>query len=170
MSKNSAAIQKQSLCRVSQRSESTDYHTDAFYKNPIARALFMESGTALKSLSSHDFEQTNFVFVAQNFGCAFFNNSAAELDCTCQAPSTMIQNFVGQYQDSGATPGLEFGPSADERVIFSDYSARPKAGYIAKNSSNHLQSYQRRSLIIHVSREQRHGGSLSTRCQCSHAF
>lgn len=113
-------------------SESTDYHAYAFYKNPIARALFMESGTALKSLSSHDFEQTNFTFVAQNFGCGFPNNSAAELDCMRQVPSTMIQNFVGQYQDSGATPGLSFGPIADEKVIFSNYPARAKAGYIAK--------------------------------------
>jgi hypothetical protein len=98
----------------------------------------MESRTALKPLSSHDFTHTNFTFVAQNFGCNFPNNSAAELDCMRQVPSTMMQNFVGQYQDNASSPGLGFGPIADEKIIFFDHPGAGQSGVHCQDSSHHL--------------------------------
>lgn len=38
--------------------------------------------------------------------------------------SVDIENFVGQYGDNGTQPSLTFGPVADEKVVFSNYTER----------------------------------------------
>ncbi|RDW79896.1 hypothetical protein BP6252_04534 [Coleophoma cylindrospora] len=113
-------------------SMSTSYHSYAYYGNPIAAGYFMQSGTALKPLGTPDVTHTNFTFVAKNLGCDFPEDADAELDCMRQVPINMIINFWGQYSDSGKTPALRFAPIADERIIFSNYTARAEAGLVAK--------------------------------------
>lgn len=109
---------------------STDYHNFAFWDNPIVKGSFSQSGTAVKTLTSSDYAQSNFTFVAKNVGCNFPDNSAKELECMQKVPMTKIENFVGQYTGE---PGLTFGPIADEKLIFSDYPARAAAGKIASH-------------------------------------
>lgn len=58
---------------------STDYHNYAFWDNPIVQDSFSQSGTAIKSVTSSDFAQSNFTFVAKNLGCDFPNGPTAEL-------------------------------------------------------------------------------------------
>ncbi|KFY24895.1 hypothetical protein V491_01976 [Pseudogymnoascus sp. VKM F-3775] len=89
-------------------SQSVDYHNYAFWDNPISKGSFSQSGTALKSLPSLDYSQSNFTFVAKNLGCDFPDDPAAELD-------------------------VSFGPIADEMLLFSDYAARAAAGKISPN-------------------------------------
>ncbi|PYI04623.1 carboxylesterase [Aspergillus sclerotiicarbonarius CBS 121057] len=110
---------------------STDFHTYAWHDNLIARATFSQSGTALKPLDNHDHAHTNFTFVAKHMGCDFPHNPAAELDCMRQVSVNRIENFVGQYADSGTTPSLVFTPIADGKIVFSDYPSRAENGLIA---------------------------------------
>jgi carboxylesterase type B len=107
---------------------STDYHNYAFWDNPIVQGSFSQSGTAIKSMTSFDFAQSNFTFVAKNLGCDFPNDSAAELQCMQQVPVDQMENFIGQYTGS---PGLTFGPIVDDVYLFSDYPARAAAGKIS---------------------------------------
>jgi carboxylesterase type B len=113
-------------------SQSTDYHSYAFFDDPIARGYFMQSGTAL-IVSFKDAAQTNFSFVARHFGCDFPSDGAAELDCMRPVPFALIENFIGQYGDNGTQPALSFNVVPDEKIIFSDYPARAAAGQIAKS-------------------------------------
>ncbi|KAJ4294581.1 hypothetical protein N0V90_008272 [Kalmusia sp. IMI 367209] len=88
-------------------SMSSDVHAHAFYDDPIA---------------------------PQHFGCAGTNgnDSVRELDCMRRVPFEQISNFVGQYGDNGATPALSFLPVVDDRIIFSNYTARASAGKVAR--------------------------------------
>ncbi|KAJ7140970.1 Alpha/Beta hydrolase protein [Mycena epipterygia] len=111
---------------------SADYHSYAYYIDPIARAYFLQSGTALlPGLTSADAAHTNFSFVARQFGCDFPADGAAELDCMRPVPFAMIENFVGQYAQQGTQPALSFNPVPDNKIIFTDYPARAAAGKIA---------------------------------------
>lgn len=113
-------------------SQSADFHSYAYYKNPIVRGYFMQSGTALKSLNFKDTAQMNFTFVAKQFNCDFPADAKAELDCMRQVPFAMIENFIGQYSDNGTKPTLSFNVVPDEKIIFSDYPARAALGKVAK--------------------------------------
>ncbi|KAF2274581.1 alpha/beta-hydrolase [Westerdykella ornata] len=116
---------------------SADAHAYAFYKDPIARAYFLQSGTSFSGGGVLDNTFSNFTFVAQHVGCNFTTSKSPqartqELDCMRKVPFERISNFVGQYGDSGAAPALSFLPVVDERIIFSDYEARGKSGKIAR--------------------------------------
>ncbi|KAJ5670149.1 Alpha/Beta hydrolase protein [Penicillium maclennaniae] len=89
---------------------------------------FSQSGTAVKSMTSTDFAQSNFTFVAKNLGCDFPNDSTAELRCMQQVSMNQIENFIGQYSGSQS---LTFGPIVDNVYLFSDYQARAAAGKIS---------------------------------------
>jgi acetylcholinesterase len=49
-----------------------------------------------------------------------------------QVPFAMIENFIGQYNDRGAAPVLDFRPVVDHHIVFADYKARSEAGLIAR--------------------------------------
>lgn len=117
---------------------STDFHNYAFYQDPIARSFFMQSGTVVNRTNSMDYDHTNFTFVAKHFGCDFPNNGTAELDCMRKIPYSLIENFVGQYQDNSTMvnpkqPAIAFTPIADEQIVFSNYSQRYAQGKVSKN-------------------------------------
>lgn len=116
---------------------SADAHAHAFYKDPIARAYFLQSGTvfsaAVGGVSGPKF--SNFSFVAEHFGCTNSTNESnprVELDCMRTVPFQDISNFIGKHADSGAMPALSFMPTIDERTVFSDYGARARSGKVAR--------------------------------------
>lgn len=114
-------------------SMSTDVHAHAFYKDPIASAYYLMSGTVFSASPIMDKAYSNFTFVAQHVGCADGGNgSVSVLECMRAVPFEDISNFVGRYGDSGATPALSFLPVADDRLVFSDYAARASAGKVAR--------------------------------------
>ena len=43
-----------------------------------------------------------------------------------------IINFIGQYTDAGTEPGISFGPIADDRLVFTNYTDRYAAGQVTK--------------------------------------
>ncbi|KIW45062.1 uncharacterized protein PV06_03481 [Exophiala oligosperma] len=109
---------------------SVDFHNFAFHDDPIAKGLFMESGTALLQGTSTDSKHSNFTFVASHLGCGGLNASA-EIQCMRDVPVEKIVNFVGRRGDNGTMPALDFGPVADAKVIFSNYTQRYKQGLVA---------------------------------------
>ncbi|KAJ7348485.1 Alpha/Beta hydrolase protein [Mycena albidolilacea] len=114
---------------------SVDYHSFAYYSDPIARGYFMQSGNAflgpLAGFVVQDTAHTGFSFMAVHFGCDP-SNGAAELDCMRRVSFDKIENFVGQYAQNGTQPALSFGLVPDEKIIFSDYAARAAAGQFAR--------------------------------------
>ncbi|KAH6653840.1 Alpha/Beta hydrolase protein [Truncatella angustata] len=106
----------------------------AYPDDPLASALFLQSGNALRQFPRGDNAlQTNFTFVARSLGCDFpADQSDAELECMQQVPANLISNFVGQYGDNGTEPALLFRPTVDERTVFANYTTQAKAGKIAR--------------------------------------
>ena len=113
-------------------SMSTDAHAYAYHEDPIARAYFLMSGTAFSAAGVVDEAFSNFTFVAQSVGCEVGDGSEALLECMRGVPFEDISNFIGRYGDRGTTPALSFTPVVDERIVFSDYAGRAKAGKIAR--------------------------------------
>ncbi|KAK3710340.1 hypothetical protein LTR37_010406 [Vermiconidia calcicola] len=116
---------------------SVDYHNYAFYNDPIAHAFFAQSGSCISFGPGGDWDHTNFTFVARNLGCDHPKDAAMELQCMQSLPYHDIINFMGQYSDNGTLldvkqPGLDFGPIADERIVFSNYTARYQADMVTK--------------------------------------
>ncbi|MCJ1329557.1 hypothetical protein MMC10_006237 [Thelotrema lepadinum] len=93
----------------------------------------MDSGTAELPLFSNDVNQSNFSFVASKVGCPGLSADArAQLNCMRKVPATTIEKFLQQYQDNGTSPGISFYPIADNKTIFSNYTARALEGKLAK--------------------------------------
>ncbi|KAH0839170.1 hypothetical protein AYO21_05590 [Fonsecaea monophora] len=164
-------------------SRSTDYYNFAYYKDPIARGFFMQSGTALSSTANADIDGTNFTFVAHNLGCDFPANKTAELECMRRVPVSEIENFVGQYQDNSSTTNtgqapIAFTPIADEDVVFSNYTARYQAGQVARvpaiisNTANEYASlapYPLNNLSAGPNPQAVSAGTLNTVCGISNS-
>lgn len=111
---------------------SVDYYNYAYPDDPIVKGLIMESGTALLP-SSADATGANFSLVASRVGCGGLEtDSAAELACMRKVPAQTIEGFVANYSDSGASPGLGFGPTPDGKSVFANYSQRALEGKQAK--------------------------------------
>ncbi len=116
---------------------STDIHAYAYYKDPIARGYFIQSGPAINLSPKSDPTYSNFSFVARNMGCVVpcgddDEDGAAELECMRRVPFAQIVNFVGQYADAGTQPAMSFIEKADGRIVFANYTAQSEAGKIAR--------------------------------------
>jgi hypothetical protein len=113
-------------------------HQYAYYDDPIAHATFAESGSVMAfTPSAYDTKHTNFTFVAKNLGCDFPKNATKELRCLQQKSFHSIINFMGQYQDNStlvnpSQPRLSFNTVIDEKLVFSNYTARYAAGKVTK--------------------------------------
>ncbi|RAL13426.1 alpha/beta-hydrolase [Aspergillus homomorphus CBS 101889] len=112
-------------------SQSTHFHSYAYYDKPLVQGYVMQPRTDLKSLGFSDYDQTNFTFVAKQLGCEFPQDAQAELECMRAVPFARISNFVGQYADNGTEPALSFYVVPNEKLIFRDYPARSAAGNVA---------------------------------------
>ncbi|KAI0537468.1 Alpha/Beta hydrolase protein [Xylaria digitata] len=105
----------------------------AYPDEPLAAALFLMSGTAMRTFAQGDNAlQTNFSFVADKLGCHFPEDAEAELECMQQVPVTLISNFVGHYGDNGTKPSLFFRPTADNKIIYENYTERALKGLISQ--------------------------------------
>ncbi|KAJ9635538.1 hypothetical protein H2199_008541 [Coniosporium tulheliwenetii] len=111
---------------------SVDFYNFAHYDDPIVEGLIMNSGSALVPLRSADTSHSNFSFVASQVGCGNQADAAAELACMRGVPAQTLEQFVGTYQGSGATPGITFAPIADGKVVFDNYTERALEGKLAK--------------------------------------
>ncbi|KAI0487091.1 carboxylesterase [Xylaria cf. heliscus] len=112
---------------------SADILNFAYPDNPLAAALFLMSGTAMRTFAHGDNAlQTNFSFVAKKLGCDFPEDAEAELECMQQVPATLISNFAGHYGDNRTKPPLFFRPTADNKMIYENYTERALKGLISR--------------------------------------
>ncbi|KAI8944895.1 carboxylesterase [Xylaria longipes] len=112
---------------------SVDILNFAYPDRPLAGALFLMSGTAMRTFAQGDNAlQTNFSFVAKNLGCDFPEDAEAELECMEQVPATLISNFAGHYGDNRTKPSLFFRPTADNKMIYKNYTERGLKGLISR--------------------------------------
>jgi carboxylesterase type B len=113
--------------------ESVDIHNFAFQDDLIAKGLYMMSGTAPIIGYSGVNDYSNFSFVALNMGC-YSNNGSAELECMRQVDVRRLVNFIGDYNavNNGSMPSLNFGPVADGKTVFANYSERYERGLHSK--------------------------------------
>ncbi|KAI0415974.1 Alpha/Beta hydrolase protein [Xylaria grammica] len=112
---------------------SADILNFAYPDEPLAAALFLMSGTAMRTFAQGDNAlKTNFSFVADQLGCHFPEDAEAELDCMQQVPATLISNFAGHYGDNHTKPSLFFRPTADNKIIYENYTERALKGLISR--------------------------------------
>jgi carboxylesterase type B len=112
---------------------SVDIHNYAFYTDPIAHSFFAQSGSVIAfSAATADTAHSNFTFVAKNLGCDFPEDATKELSCMQKVEYDRIINFMGQYQDSGQEPSIQFSTVADEKVVFSNYTERYLQGRVTR--------------------------------------
>lgn len=110
---------------------SVDFYNFAYPSNPLVSGLIMDSGVSFLPLQG-DMTGSNFSFVASEVGCASSGNVERQLACMRRLPAGKIQNFVAGYSVNGSSPGLNFAPIPDEKVVFANYTKRALAGKQAK--------------------------------------
>ena len=108
---------------------SVDYYDYAWTSDPIVNGFITESGTA-----------TSFSNPAPPNNTAYWFNATEKLDCggaSAGIPATVACMRTKSFQEilnaTASPPGVaallgEFGPTADDQVVFSDYAARAAAG------------------------------------------
>lgn len=112
---------------------SADIHNYAFYEDPLVAGYFFHSGTVAIATKPADPAYSNFTFVSKQLGCDFAGiDPVAELACMQQVPANLISNFVGQYAENGTSPAMNFMPVPDEKIYFSNYSARAMSGKMTR--------------------------------------
>lgn len=110
---------------------SVDFYNYAYPSDPIVSGLIMDSGVAFIP-SRGDPTGSNFSFVANQVGCGSSGSSDRQLACMRRLPEATIQNFVAGYTINGTLPALSFGPIADEKTVFANYTQRALSGQQAK--------------------------------------
>lgn len=112
---------------------SVDILNFAYPDEPLAAAFFLMSGTAMRTFAQGDNAlQTNFTFLAKKLGCDFPQDAQAELECMQQVPVTLISNSVGHYGDNHTKSSLFFRPTADNKIIYENYTERALKGLISR--------------------------------------
>lgn len=92
----------------------------------------MDSGSVYLVSTEPDTEYTNFTFVARHFNCDT-STPEAELSCMRTIDFQAITDFVGGYGENktSAEPDLSFGPTPDEKIVFSNYTDRYAKGLLS---------------------------------------
>ncbi|KAK7182507.1 hypothetical protein DPSP01_010666 [Paraphaeosphaeria sporulosa] len=124
---------KMTLFGQSAGSMSVDAYTYAYPFDPLVRGFIAQSGTVGTSSYTFDPTGSNFTYVASQLGC----NTAASKDkvfsCVQSKPATDIISIYNKYNatlNNGRS--LSFGPTADDEVIFSNYTDRQQRGLFAQ--------------------------------------
>ncbi|KAJ0109029.1 hypothetical protein J7T55_002221 [Diaporthe amygdali] len=111
-------------------STAVDLYNFAYAEEPIVKGLIMDSGTAhldiLINRENTDF--SSFSLVAANLGCGNQTSSEAELACMRKVPASKLENFVATYEDSGASPSINFIPVVDDNLVFNNYTQKAADG------------------------------------------
>lgn len=128
-----------------------DYYGFAYPADPIVRGLIMDSGTAFSPTPTNDTTYANFTFVAENVGCAgLAEDPVQQVACMRGVDADTIEEFIAAYQDSGEVPTILFRPFYDEKLVFSNYTARAEAGLQAHLVSPEYPSFLPLLLSSHL--------------------
>ncbi|KAF2429759.1 putative carboxylesterase [Tothia fuscella] len=111
---------------------SVDYYTFAWTKDPIAAGYIPESGTAANTGAPLTNASASWYGVTQKLGCG--GAEAGESTLVCMRKQKW-QDITNAIEKRGVTPNMGaggFGPTTDEKIVFSDYSRRRAEGNFIK--------------------------------------
>ena len=112
-------------------SASIDFYSYAWVDDPIIIGLVMESGTTGLGVYSKNESATSWYNVTSTLGCGdATSNPDSLLACMRTKDTTEISDAI-PLSNSGYGAAA-FWPTADEMIVFSDYSARSAAGKFIK--------------------------------------
>ena len=134
--------QKITLWGQSSGAEAVDMFNFAWHEDPIVEALVMDSGTAFIEPGLGP-RYSNFSYVATQVGCGNTSSPQAELACMKKVDSSAIESVVAADVNEGSPKGLAFAPSADEKIVFSNYTDRALQGKLSRVVSDSFAKYAR---------------------------
>lgn len=117
--------------------EGVDMYNYAWLNDSIVKGLIMNSGTAFIEDGSGP-RYSNFSYVASQLGCGNNNSAQEELACMKGIDAVELENFIAKNYNGGSTPSLAFGPSADEKIVFSNYTDRVRQGKLTNVVSKNV--------------------------------
>lgn len=100
----------------------------AFTEDPIVNAISPMSGNAGNSGPASN-KSTEWFRVSKALGCG--DESAGEKTLTCMKTKD-TQSILNAFKNEKGLSTVQFRPSADEKVVFSDYSKRRTEGKFIK--------------------------------------
>lgn len=86
-----------------------DHYNFAYPNDPIVSGFILHSGTATLNFVLPDPPQSNFTFVAAQFGCVDWFR-APMLDCMRAVDAQSIMSYIQSYATGGTGPSLAFVP------------------------------------------------------------
>lgn len=111
--------------------EAVDMYNYAWYDDPIVNGLIMDSGTSFIESGAGP-RYSNFSWVASQVGCGNTTSPQEELACMKAVDAVEIENILADELNGGSLQGLAFGTSADEKVVFSNYTDRALQGKLTR--------------------------------------
>jgi hypothetical protein len=112
----------------------------AWYKDPIVNGLIMNSGTAFIEtiIGSEGPRFSNFSYVASQVGCGNKSSAQEELACMKNVDAAALEQILAESSNGVSTANLVFGPPADGKLVFSNYTERTLQGKLTKVASRTL--------------------------------
>lgn len=115
--------------------EAVDMYNYAWHNDPIVAGLIMDSGTAFTESAlgtGAEPRYSNFSYVAGQVGCGGGQSHQEELVCMKKVDAGAIEQVIADEVNGGSLEGLAFGTSADDRVVFSEYTDRALQGKLTR--------------------------------------
>lgn len=118
---------------------SVDMYSYAWTKDPIVNAFIPQSGTwelgEAIGMGGPD-PTANWYKASQKLGCGGAEKGEQTVACMQSKPWKEILRATRREGVATAFGGMgDFGPTVDEKIVFSDYAARAKAGKFIKRVS-----------------------------------
>jgi cholinesterase len=111
---------------------SVDYYTFAWTKDPIVAGYIAESGTASNTGGPQTNISAGWYAASQKLGCGGVEAGEATLACMRKQKWEAITNAI---EKRGVTPNMGpggFGPTNDEKIVFSNYTKLRAEGKFVK--------------------------------------
>ena len=121
--------------------EAVDMYNYAWYKDPIVSGLIMDSCTAFVESGAGP-RYSNFSYVASQLGCGNSGNAQKELACMKKVDAAAIEKVIADDYNEGSPANLAFGPPADEKIVFSNYTDRALQGKLTKVVSETAETHK----------------------------
>jgi cholinesterase len=106
---------------------SVDTYAYAWTKDPIVNGFIAQSGTAFLG-KKHMPNNPSWFQVSKNAGCGGAEAGENTVKCMQRLPANIVMKAMGEGISGIGTAMSSFGPTVDEKVVFSNYKSRAAAG------------------------------------------
>jgi cholinesterase len=120
---------------------SVDFYSYAWTEDPIINGFIPQSGSAAMrppGSSPKPANESSWYRLTNRLGCGKFKDGAKTVDCMRILPATTIMKQLIDWSGLTSNPMsalTQFGPTADGKVVFSDYAKRIEEGKFIKRVS-----------------------------------